>query len=443
MSTISLSPNDQNEILESYWGAMQSKIHLDVLYIRNDISLIAKKGYITNLLHVRSNLVENPSGLNAVKIPLLCKEMGIHERDFQRFYDGQRALRDVDIQFRKSKRSFTETKFYSEIGIDGDYFVSAYSPSWGERLSIMDNQSYSYYNVLITAGVTSKHEFNLYLGLLPYLVYGETPYFSIEEWLPELFCLEEGKYTQWRDLRKRVFNPAVKAVSAKTDMCIKEVQAKKEGRKIVGYKMLLEKNIQQFLGEVEEPPKALNLSHPTVKMIRSCFGGSEAEIAQWIADFGEAEVKRCFNYVKDEIPKRSKDKAIKTPIAYLNWYLNNHHTLAKTWEDVIVAEKKRKAEKKLVAQKVAQEELEAQEQAMEKQRSVRRLARNRVESFLASLDPIIREQYELDFVQETKLKLSDKKTFHDWIAEKEDFGNPYPAERATRLRKSLTAKMDL
>jgi len=264
---------------------MQSKVHLDVLFIRNDISLIAKKGYITNLMHARPNLVDNPSGLNAVKISLLCKEMGIHERDFKRFYEGQRSLRDVDIEFRKSKRSFTETKFYSEIGIDGDYFVTAYSPSWGERLSVIDHKAYCYYNVLVTAGLKSKHEYNFYLGLLPYLGYGETPYLSVEQGLPDLFCLEEGKYGEWRDLRKRVFKPAIKAVSEKTDMLIKEVKPKKEGRKIIAYKLFLEKNLQQFLGDSQDPIPALNLSHPTVKMVSSLFGGSEAEIAQWVADF--------------------------------------------------------------------------------------------------------------------------------------------------------------
>ena len=80
---------------------------------------------------------------------------------------------------------------------------------------------------------------------------------------------------------------------------------------------------------------------------------------------------------------------------------------------------------------------------MEKQRLERQKTRKDIEQFVLSLDIIDREQFEIDFVRETKLSIGDLEAFHDWIAEKRNLGNPYPAQRAKRKKQALIDSVSL
>jgi len=336
MSQILYTPEEQKEILKSYWGIVNTPMNLDFFYMKNDIALEAKKWYITNALHARPNLVENVGAIHARKKSDICREIGIREYDWKRFYEGQEALSNMEIVFRKSKRSFIKSKFYADLGMDGEYLAYAYSPSWSERLAQMEN-GYAYYNVLVTAGLKTKAEFNLYLSMLPYLSYGESPWLSYDSNLPDIYCVKEGKYADPKDINKRLVKPSVKGVSIKTDIKISEIKKKKEGRKVVALKFMLEENSQQFLGaDNEDIVPALHLNHPTVKMIHKAFWGLESTIAQWIADHGELAVKQGFEHVQGEVRNRSKENLIKSPFSYLAWYLTNKSSFVKTGEEVLI-----------------------------------------------------------------------------------------------------------
>jgi len=80
---------------------------------------------------------------------------------------------------------------------------------------------------------------------------------------------------------------------------------------------------------------------------------------------------------------------------------------------------------------------------MEKQRFERQRARKNTEQFVLSLDIIDREQFEVDFVRETTISIEHREAFHDWIAEKQDLGNPYPALRAKRQKQALIDSVSL
>jgi len=271
MSQIIYTPEEQKEILESYGGAMSMPMNLDFFYMKNDMAVEIKKGYITNALHARPNLEKNIASIHARKKSDICREIGIRESDWKRFYKGQEALSNMDIVFRKSERSFIKSKFYADLGMDGEYLVYAYSPTWSERLAQMDN-GYAYYNVLVTAGLNTKAELNLYLSMLPYLPYGESPWLYYDSNLPDMYCVEEGKYADAKDINKRLVKPSVKGISGKTDIKIPEIKKKKEGRKVVALKFMLEENSQQFLGaDNEDIVPALNLNNPTVKMIHKAL----------------------------------------------------------------------------------------------------------------------------------------------------------------------------
>lgn len=89
----------------------------------------------------------------------------------------------------------------------------------------------------------------------------------------EAFCLEDGKYTDNKDINKYLLNPAVKGVTKTSNIKIPEVLKKKEGRKVVAVKLKLEENVQQFLSArcSEDATPALNLSDPLVKTIHDEF----------------------------------------------------------------------------------------------------------------------------------------------------------------------------
>jgi len=384
MSQILYTPEEQKEILKSYWGIVNTPMNLDFF------------------------------------------------------------LSNMEIVFRKSKRSFIKSKFYADLGMDGEYLAYAYSPSWSERLAQMEN-GYAYYNVLVTAGLKTKAEFNLYLSMLPYLSYGESPWLSYDSNLPDIYCVKEGKYADPKDINKRLVKPSVKGVSIKTDIKISEIKKKKEGRKVVALKFMLEENSQQFLGaDNEDIVPALHLNHPTVKMIHKAFWGLESTIAQWIADHGELAVKQGFEHVQGEVRNRSKENLIKSPFSYLAWYLTNKPSLVKTGEEVLAehqeevkAEQERKlSERQKNAQK-EQEERAAHSALVEQQREERKKAQTWVEAFLSALGETDKEQLEAEFVKETNLKSNDIQAFHDWIAEKEDLGNPYPWKRVERMKSRI------
>lgn len=79
-------------------------------------------------------------------------------------------------------------------------------------------------------------------------------------------------------------------------------------------------------------------------------------------------------------------------------------------------------------------ELEIQESAkkIEKQRQARMDARKAVVDFLNSCSDEQLQEMEDKFTSETPYQISDIEFFHDWVAERENLGNPYPPKRIQR-----------
>lgn len=150
MSQIIYTPEDQQRFLDFYGGSMNVEANLDLFYIINDLSLSTKRGYIQNVLTAIPNLQGNPTATHARKKSDICFQNGIRQSDFKRFFREQDKLSDTNILFRKSKRSFIKTKFYAEIGIDGDYMVYQFGRTWGSQMAKIQNDYATFNSLALT-----------------------------------------------------------------------------------------------------------------------------------------------------------------------------------------------------------------------------------------------------------------------------------------------------
>ena len=142
---------------------------------------------------------------------------------------------------------------------------------------------------------------------------------------------------------------------------------------------------------------------------------------QWLKAYGEA-------YLLEKIQLAEHHKKMgKIHTSLSGWLVRAVKNDFKNGEVSILEEKKHKREAKRQAQEA---EWAESERKIQIQREQREEARRAVKTHIASLSPQILSKLESDFTSQTSYKPSEMELFHDWVAEKEDLGNPYPAQRA-------------
>lgn len=163
-----------------------------------------------------------------------------------------------------------------------------------------------------------------------------------------LFGIEEKEYSLFSDLKKRVIEPAVKEISANTDVNIKEVRYGKTGRKVtdITFSVIIKPEVEALQLQAPEPPK----EHPVVGLLISL--GFAAETAnKYKTRFGVKCIERNIAYAK----AKQEAGLVKDFPAYLNQAIKED--MGGAWE---VTQTKQEQEKTVKQTQAAKREEQAE-----------------------------------------------------------------------------------
>lgn len=279
--------------------------------------------------------------------------------NYKQLYNDLKALMRVIISWNiiglnKKHWVMGAATLLSYIEIEEGFVTYEFSSGLQEKL--LENKSYTKINLGIQNVFTSKYSLILYEFCKDYYrskdLQGESPWVSIRE-IRHLAGVSDEEYAEFKDLNKRVLNPALKEINNKTDISVKiEFQTTK--RKITHIKFHITPNtmnnedVESFkikidprIAFLKSPEPQTTPPEPTISttdlLLKSAsFGIPDHLINKWIDNKGIEKV----NEKLELLIKRDKTQKVASPIGFFIT------AIQQDWEDETITKELTEEEKK-------------------------------------------------------------------------------------------------
>lgn len=210
------------------------KKHSAVSQISNRISLIQRKSYNAFLYFAREQAIENPElEMYSVTLTKLRTFGGLQIKDTKHIQESLKELMSIVVDYnilgKDKQEEWGAFTLLSEVKVAGGEISYAFPPSI--KNALLNPRMYARINIAVTRGLSSKYSLALYEIARDY-VNVSIPRMTISTFR-KLMGLDEGQYDNFPDLRRRVIEPAMDEINAKTDLSI-SVEYIKDGRKVLG-----------------------------------------------------------------------------------------------------------------------------------------------------------------------------------------------------------------
>jgi len=378
----------------------------------------------------------------------LCEQIGYNSGDRERIKKALRTLSSTKMFSIDNQRMFQEFNHISSPLIIwwADYFEYGYEDGLPELLH--DPEIYALIDEATQAKFDTQYALYLYENCLPFKANAKFPW-KTTMWdvavFRDLMWVSGMKYYEsYREFRRKIIEPAIKVVNAQSEILIEQLSEERKGRKVVGVQFLVTdnpKNVQLKLKGIETQADLLAaLDQPAVK---SCIdlGIWEGIAAIWFEAHWADYLLEKLAYVQ---AYKSAGKIKTTEAQLLTAAVKNDY---KDEKITINLEKKEKRE---AARLLKETEWEESEKKMAEQRKQREESRQAVQTHLHSLPKEALQEEKLTFSEElwldpditpSECEWHLRDLFFDWIAEKEDLWNPFPALRANCQKEALVGKL--
>lgn len=153
--------------------------------------------------------------------------------------------------------------------------------------------------------------------------------------LKEILGVAPNEYSQTKDLRVRVIEPALKEIDSQTDLAIVDVQYVKQGRSISEIVVYAEPKKQRAIPIPKQPETVENENHPVIDMLVE-LGFSFETAKAYKIKYGIKKIERNIAYT---IAKKQAGEVKNTP-AYLS------SAIEEDWGNAWESEKVKEADRK-------------------------------------------------------------------------------------------------
>jgi len=413
------------------------KKHVATVHVEANLSELEINIFNMLLYNAYPKLGERSS--HTMKYTALCELIEYNSGDRQRIKDAIRNIARTQIEWigtneRGKEISWKIFNYLSsaEISWGSDSFTYGFDPELAQYL--YQPEVFAKINLIAQRKFGSKYTISLYENCARYRktdkFEGKTPLWDVELFRKLMGVSGVKLYSTFAELNRRIIKPSIKEINQHSDIAI-SIETKREGRKVVGVQFLVSENknqVQLKIPWVQEEVEIAKASENQAVIRCIELGIWDGVAIQWLKAYGEA-------YLLEKIQLAEHHKKMgKIHTSLSGWLVRAVKDDFKNEEVSMLEEKQHKREMKRQNQEA---EWAESEQKIQKQREKREEARRAVKSHLASLSPEALFQLESEFIAETPYQPSEIEFFHDWLAEKESLGNPYPAKRVMRVGQIL------
>jgi len=210
---------------------IEIKKHSATVQIGNKIAAQQRKIYNALLFIGRSFLNEDPNNelfhVKQAHLKRLCGDQSTNNKQLQ---ENLKDLMGTIVEFNILKKDNTSkwhaTTLLSEASIDNGEVYFGFAPT--VRKTLLNPGYYVLLDLNIIKGLNSKYSIALYENARDYIETG-LPKMGLDVFR-KLMGVDETRYKNFADLKKRVIDPSVEEITQKTDMSI-EYELFKEGRR--------------------------------------------------------------------------------------------------------------------------------------------------------------------------------------------------------------------
>ncbi len=265
------------------------------IHIRNDISCLQRKMWNVLLSNAYNDLPSLDIQLHEIQIKDLMEEVGFDSKNIAYL---KQALEEMvttkltwNILDEKGEKEWGVSSALASAVISGGKCYYSYSGHLRQKL--YNPEFYAPVHLGILRRFGSGHALSLYENCLRYRNIAQTPLFSIKVFRDLLGVGGNASYDDFKVLNRAVIKPAMAEVNAVSDICL-DLQLKREKRKVVGIKFLIDQNRQESLPIASTE----NFNAVVLQKLQETFCLSEKQSKEVMVTNSEERIVAVMSYVE-------------------------------------------------------------------------------------------------------------------------------------------------
>lgn len=218
--------------LEKKSGTHEIKKHAATIHCSNTLSLLQRKVSNALLYHAYKELMLKDE--HEINIKQLCNLISYSGNNHAVIKDALKGLLSTVIEWNlvndtTGKEDWTASSILASVSLQGPVCLFAYSPRMKQLLH--SPSMFGKINLFIQSRFKSSYGLALYENCIRYRGLPHTKWFEMELFR-KLMGVPAGKYTVFRDFKRRVLDKSIEEVNTYSDMVV-ESEIYREGRQVI------------------------------------------------------------------------------------------------------------------------------------------------------------------------------------------------------------------
>jgi len=347
----------------------QLKKHVGAIHTRGKLSLLQRKVANVLLLNAYEDLLKQE--MHSIRIKDLAEVIGFDSKNVEVLKEALRGLTDIKIEWNildheGEEEEWGRTSMLAGVTIVSRRGICRYSYYADLREKLFNPAVYARINLSVQREFRSAYALALYENCVRFRNIGSTGWIELETWR-DLLGVREGTYPAFKELRRRVLNPAIKEVNEHSDILVTLEAPQRKKRRIVALKFNIENNHQLSLGLENQPGTARyevinedGEKSPLEKRLAEF--GLETTAEEIIKKYDEARITGNLEIIESKI---SRGERIESIPAMARDAIEKDYRLKKTPIEVDLEGQRIEAKQQQEANRVAREAAARKEQEEE------------------------------------------------------------------------------
>lgn len=320
--------------LEKKQGTHEIKKHAATIHCSNTLSLLQRKVSNALLYHAYKELMLKDE--HEISVKQLCTLISYSGNNHAVIKEALKGLLSTVIEWNlvndaTGKEDWTASSILASVSLQGPVCIYAYSPRMKQLLH--SPSMFGKINLFIQSRFKSSYGLALYENCIRYRGLPHTKWFDMELFR-KLMGVPPGKYTVFRDFKRRVLDKSIEEVNTYSDLIV-ESELYKEGRQVVKIRFSLKERAKKTRlgGKKELEPEVievLSVSPETTvktKMVHD-YGMLPDQCEQLLIQYGDAFIAEKMAMIEAS-PNYSQGR-VKNLAAYLLSALKNNYQTPKS-----------------------------------------------------------------------------------------------------------------
>ena len=238
--------------LEKKINKVELKKHAATIHCSNTLSLLQRKISNALLYHAYKELMQKEE--HEITVKQLCNLIGYNGNNHSVIKDSLKGLLSTVIEWNvvndtTGQEDWTASSMLASVSLQGPVCLYAYSPRM--KMLLHSPSMFGKINLFVQSRFKSSYGLALYENCIRYRGLSFTKWFSIDIFR-KLMGVPAGKYTIFRDFKRRVLDKSVEEVNAYSDLIV-EPELYRQGRQVVKIRFNLKERAKKMrLGKLIE-----------------------------------------------------------------------------------------------------------------------------------------------------------------------------------------------